>query len=74
MYLQGYNITVLDSKFTNSTAKVGGGVYIKTLKEGVGFINNTIIWKAYTPLDGSAVTRGGCIYVDSSVSELAMKF
>ncbi|CAD8198753.1 unnamed protein product [Paramecium octaurelia] len=70
VYMAGYNVQLLNSQFTNSTAKVGGAVYMKTLKEGQGYLNNTIIKNAFTPINGAVVSRGGCIYVDSTSSSL----
>lgn len=49
---------------------MGGAVYLKTLKEGQGYINNTIIKNAFTPINGAVVSRGGCIYIDSTSSSL----
>lgn len=34
IFIAGYNIQLLNSIFTNSTAKVGGAIYLKALKEG----------------------------------------
>ncbi|CAD8119529.1 unnamed protein product [Paramecium sonneborni] len=70
IFMAGYNIQLLNSQFTNSTAKVGGAVYLKTLKEGYGYVNNTVITNAYTSLDVAVVSRGGCIYIDSTYSQL----
>lgn len=33
---------------------------------------NSIIEYAYTPMNGAVVSRGGCMYVDSTYSELNM--
>jgi len=59
--------------FTNSSARVGGGIYFRALKEGKGYFNNISIRYGYTPLDGSAVSRGGCLFIDSFSSQLDMK-
>ncbi|CAD8202516.1 unnamed protein product [Paramecium octaurelia] len=72
LFLAGYNIQLLDSSFSNSTGKVGGGIYLKTQKEGQIYFNNTLITNALTPMDGGVVSRGGCIYVDSTYSQLNM--
>ncbi|CAD8199978.1 unnamed protein product [Paramecium pentaurelia] len=72
LFLAGYNIQLLDSQFTNSTGKVGGGIYVKTQKEGQVYFNNTMISNALTPMNGGVVSRGGCIYVDSTYSQLNM--
>ncbi|CAD8089599.1 unnamed protein product [Paramecium primaurelia] len=70
IFIAGYNIQLLNSIFTNSTAKVGGAIYLKALKEGQGYINNTIIKNGFTPMNGAVVSRGGCIYIDSTYSSL----
>lgn len=33
-------------------------------------MNNTIIKNAFTPINGAVVSRGGCIYIDSTYSSL----
>ncbi|CAD8104832.1 unnamed protein product [Paramecium sonneborni] len=70
IFMAGFNIQLLNSQFINSTAKVGGAVYLKALKEGQGYVNNTVIKNAYTSMDVAVVSRGGCIYVDSTYSAL----
>ncbi|KAM3138145.1 hypothetical protein pb186bvf_009818 [Paramecium bursaria] len=70
LFLQGYDINIYDSSFLNSTATKGGAVYIKTSRSGYVYINNTQITNAQTPLDGSVVSQGGCIFVDGTESQV----
>lgn len=42
------------------------------LKEGNATIDSIIIQYAYTPLDNNVVSRGGCMYIDSTASKLQM--
>lgn len=70
LYIGGYNLTLINSLFTNSSAKVGGAIYIKTYKDGLGYFNNTKVYYSYTPMNGEVVSSGGCVYLDATGSNL----
>lgn len=40
----------------------------------MGYFKNVTITYGLTPLDGSVVSRGGCVYLDSLSSEMNMTF
>ncbi|CAD8097272.1 unnamed protein product [Paramecium sonneborni] len=73
LYLSATYLDMNNCTFSNSTAKLGGGLFIRTLKEGIITINNISIQYAYTPLNGAISSKGGCLYIDSMASELDMK-
>lgn len=54
--------------FTNSTSRLGGALFLRTLKEGIVILKNIRIRYAYTPLNGAVSSRGGCLYIDSMAS------
>ena len=51
---------------------MGGGIFVRALKEGEIYFNSSTIVNAFTPMNGAVVSRGGCIYVDSTYSQLNM--
>lgn len=73
LFISTFLLDMSDCTFFNSTAKLGGGLYIKTLKEGKVTLKNISVRYAYTPLSGTVSSRGGCVYIDSMASELDMK-
>lgn len=54
--------------FTNSTSKLGGAIFLRTLKEGIVVLQNISIQYGFTPLNGAVSSRGGCLYIDSMAS------
>ena len=57
-----------NSTFSNSTAKLGGALFIRTLKEGKVNLTNLQFRYSYTPLNGAVSSRGGCLYIDTMAS------
>lgn len=68
LFLSAFNLDMNNCTFSNSTAKLGGALFIKTLKEGIVTLRNISIRYAYTPLNGAVSSRGGCLYIDSMAS------
>ncbi|CAD8097570.1 unnamed protein product [Paramecium primaurelia] len=66
------NTTIDNCTFYNSTAKEGGSIFIRTLKQGLILIKNTQIKASSTQLDSTIDSKGGCFYVDSKASQLNM--
>ncbi|CAK60023.1 unnamed protein product (macronuclear) [Paramecium tetraurelia] len=67
-----FQTTVDNCTFFNSTAKFGGSIFIKSLKEGQILIKNTLIQASSTQLDSTIGSKGGCLYIDSKESKLNM--
>lgn len=63
---------MFDCYFYNSTAKLGGAIFIRTLKDGSVSLRNITVRYSYTPLNGAVSSRGGCLYIDSMASDLDM--
>ena len=45
---------------------------MRTLKEGIFELRNISVQYAYTPLNGTIKSRGGCLFIDSMASKLDM--
>ncbi|CAD8095274.1 unnamed protein product [Paramecium sonneborni] len=73
LYISAFNLEMSNCIFSNSTAKLGGVLFIRALKEGKITLQNISMKYAYTPLNGAVSSRGGCLYVDSMASQLDMK-
>lgn len=62
-----------NSEFKNASALLGGGIYLRTLKEGRVTFENLVLHHLYTPLKDSTPSRGGCMYINSGESNLNMR-
>ncbi|CAD8105803.1 unnamed protein product [Paramecium sonneborni] len=72
LMILSYQAIVDNCTFQNSTAKQGGSIYIRALKEGQILIKNTSFKVSRTLLNSSFDSKGGCLYVDSRASQLNM--
>jgi hypothetical protein len=70
LYLQGFNLTIHNTSFAKSTAALGGGAYIKTVKDGILLLNNITFNWLLTAINPMPQSNGGCLYLDSSESQL----
>ncbi|CAK90140.1 unnamed protein product (macronuclear) [Paramecium tetraurelia] len=73
IYISAFNLNMSNCIFSNSTSKLGGAMFLRTLKEGTVILKNVSIRYAYTPLNGAVSSSGGCLYIDSMASQLDMK-
>ncbi|CAD8210428.1 unnamed protein product [Paramecium pentaurelia] len=73
LYISAFNLNMNNCNFTNSTSRLGGALFLRTLKEGIVILKNIRIRYAYTPLNGAVSSRGGCLYIDSMASQLDME-
>ncbi|CAD8178109.1 unnamed protein product [Paramecium octaurelia] len=73
IYISAFNLNMSNCSFSNSTSKLGGAMFLRTLKEGIATLTNVTIRYAYTPLNGAVQSSGGCLYIDSMASQLDMK-
>jgi hypothetical protein len=74
LFLRGFILKLTDSSFSNATAYKGAGAYFSTVKDGRLSVSRVNFTWLLTPLKLVPESRGGCVYLDSSASQMIATF